>query len=129
MTETAKLEALTAEALKIADQLDEYADIDAAEGGTAYVIETERRAAVLLRALSSLSPPTGTGEPLTFGYTNWRGEYAERTAIPLRIERKESEWHGPGLHYVMVAFDVEKQAERDFLLTDMGRFPSPPEAE
>lgn len=70
----------------------------------------------LLRAL-----PKGPGEPLTFGYTNWRGEYAERTAIPLRIERKESEWHGPGLHYVMVAFDVEKQAERDFLLTDMGR--------
>ncbi|HEY8359484.1 MAG TPA: hypothetical protein VIL30_18695 [Ramlibacter sp.] len=57
---------------------------------------------------------------LVFGYTNWRGEYAERTAIPLRIEHKESEWHGPGLHWVMVAFDVEKQAERDFLLKDLG---------
>lgn len=62
---------------------------------------------------------------MAFGYTNWRGEYAERVAVPLRIERKESEWHGPGLHWVMVAFDVEKQAERDFLIRDIGSPPDP----
>jgi len=59
-------------------------------------------------------------EILEFGYTNWRGEYAVRRAIPLRIELKESHWHGPGLHYIMVALDVDKQEERDFLLIDMG---------
>jgi hypothetical protein len=56
---------------------------------------------------------------LTFGYTNHRGEYAVRQAIPLRVEYRVSEWHGDQPQHIMVGWDVEKQAERDFLIEDM----------
>lgn len=60
-----------------------------------------------------------TGEPLIFGYTNYRGEYAVRKAIPLRYEYRVSEWHGDQPQHIMVGWDVEKRAERDFLMSHM----------
>lgn len=62
---------------------------------------------------------TTTNTPLTFGYTNHRGEYAVRQAIPLRVEHRVSEWHGDQPQHIMVGWDTEKQAERDFLIEDM----------
>lgn len=55
--------------------------------------------------------------PVTFQYTNWRNETARRTAIPKRLWFGRTEWH-PVPGWMLTAFDIEKQADRDFALTD-----------
>lgn len=58
------------------------------------------------------------GPPLTFTYRNYRGEVAERTAIPKRLWWGSTEWH-PEPQWFVTAFDLEKQAARDFAWKDM----------
>ena len=65
--------------------------------------------------------------PVTLTYTNWRGETAERTIIPLRPWFGATEWH-PEPQWLLTAIDVEKGAERDFALKDFGQ-PVAPAAE
>lgn len=48
-------ERVSGEATDVADALDEFADIDEAEGGNPHVIATERRAAQLLRGISGIA--------------------------------------------------------------------------
>lgn len=60
-------------------------------------------------------------EPIEIGYTNHRGEYGVRRVIPLRVEYRKSEYHGPGLHHILFVFDLDRQAERDYLITNIGR--------
>lgn len=55
---------------------------------------------------------------IKFLYTNWRGENAIRTAIPVKIWYGKTNWH-PQEQWFIKAFDVEKKEERDFALTDM----------
>lgn len=55
--------------------------------------------------------------PITFMYTNWRGETAQRTAVPKRIWFGSTDWH-PEPGWLMTAHDLEKAADRDFALAD-----------
>jgi predicted DNA-binding transcriptional regulator YafY len=57
-----------------------------------------------------------------FYYTNWRGELALRTAIPIKIWFGQTSWH-PEEQWFIRAFDVDKGEERDFALVDI-RFQS-----
>jgi len=52
-------------------------------------------------------------QPLSIIYTNWRGETAERTILPLRMWFGSTEWH-PEPQWLLTAIDTEKNAERDF---------------
>lgn len=57
------------------------------------------------------------GMPITFTYTNWRGETAQRTVVPKRIWFGSTDWH-PEPGWLMTAHDLEKAADRDFALAD-----------
>lgn len=51
-------------------------------------------------------------------YTNYRGEVAVRTIVPLTVRWSEgNEWH-PNPGWELVGYDVEKDAERFFRLAD-----------
>ncbi|MBB4051834.1 putative DNA-binding transcriptional regulator YafY [Devosia subaequoris] len=56
--------------------------------------------------------------PLTFVYRNHRGVTDRRRVRPLRVEYKTSEWH-VGEQWILVAYDLDKQAERDFAMIDI----------
>ena len=51
-------------------------------------------------------------------YTNWRGETAVRKIIPKEIVFSSTEWH-PEEQWLLVAFDVDKQADRSFAIKDI----------
>lgn len=51
-------------------------------------------------------------------YTNHRGEHAERVIIPQRIYFGATEWHREP-QWLLVAIDVEKNAERHFAMKDI----------
>lgn len=51
-------------------------------------------------------------------YTNWRGETARRAIIPIRMWWGKTEWH-PQEQWMLTAWDVEKEATRDFAWQDM----------
>lgn len=65
------------------------------------------------------------GQPVTLTYRNWRGEISERTITPKHIWFGSTEWH-PEPQWLITAFDLDKQADRDFALKD---FISPPEGQ
>jgi hypothetical protein len=54
---------------------------------------------------------------IRFRYTNWRGETAVRTVVPRVFIYGSSEFH-PEPQWLMRAYDVDKEAERDFALKD-----------
>ena len=58
---------------------------------------------------------------LRIEYTNWRGEASVRTIVPLNIWFGSTEWH-PVEQWLMRAVDIEKDAERDFALTDIKKW-------
>ncbi|MEK6894438.1 MAG: WYL domain-containing protein [Nanoarchaeota archaeon] len=51
-------------------------------------------------------------------YTNYKGETAERTIIPKEIVFESNEFHKEE-QWILVAFDVDKQAERRFAIKDI----------
>lgn len=55
---------------------------------------------------------------LRFGYRNHRGEYAARTAYPLRVAFGSTVWH-PKPQWLLHAYDVERKAVRSFAMDDM----------
>lgn len=57
------------------------------------------------------------GDVLHFGYTNYRGEYAERRATPIRFEFTRTEHH-PEEQWIMYAMDHDK-GYRAFAVADM----------
>lgn len=61
----------------------------------------------------------GGEQAVTVGYTNWRGEYAERTIRPLRLWFGSTEWH-PEPQWFVKALDQAKDVERDLALKDFG---------
>lgn len=77
------------------------------------VKEVARRA-IVETALSAAEP---VGEPLELPYKNWRGEISTRKIQPIRIEFGATEWH-PEPQWLLVARDIEKNAERSFALRD-----------
>lgn len=66
-------------------------------------------------------------QPVTLTYTNWRGETAERSIIPMRVWFGSTDWH-PEPQWLLTALDVEKGAGRDFALKDFGKPPAPADA-
>ncbi len=51
-------------------------------------------------------------------YTNWKGVRSERLIEPLRVVFEENEFHKPA-QWLVVAIDLEKNAERSFALKDI----------
>lgn len=51
-------------------------------------------------------------------YTNWRGETAERTVIPIEIWWGATEWH-PGEQWLLKVWDIERQSYRHYALKDI----------
>ncbi|MEK6792762.1 MAG: WYL domain-containing protein [Nanoarchaeota archaeon] len=51
-------------------------------------------------------------------YTNWRGETAVRRIIPKEVVFVATEWH-PEEQWCLVAFDLDKQADRSFACKDI----------
>lgn len=75
------------------------------------------------RVLAAAPQPPATRsyeEPVTLTYTNWRGETAERSIVPRGVWYGSTEWH-PEPQWLLRAFDVKKQADRDFALKDFGK--------
>jgi predicted DNA-binding transcriptional regulator YafY len=58
---------------------------------------------------------------LKFVYTNWQGETAERSVIPIKIWYGKTDFH-PKEQWFLKAIDVEKNAQRDFALKDIKSF-------
>jgi hypothetical protein len=59
-----------------------------------------------------------SGNPLHFGYVNYRGEYSKRRATPISFEFGESEYH-TSPQWLMRAVDHDKGEIRQFALNDM----------
>lgn len=55
---------------------------------------------------------------ITFGYTNYRGEYAIRRVVPMKWYWGSTEYH-PQPQWLMEGYDVEGDKTRDFAVQDM----------
>lgn len=58
-----------------------------------------------------------TPPPISLIYTNYRGETSTRRIIPKSTRYGKSEWH-PEPTWLLLAFDVDKDADREFALKD-----------
>lgn len=63
-------------------------------------------------------PAIGAGDVLEIDYVNHRGERALRKIVPEKIWWGTTEWH-PKSQWLMRAYDVGKEAWRDFALKDI----------
>ncbi len=54
-------------------------------------------------------------------YTNWRGETAERTIVPIEIYWGSTEWH-PEEQWLLKVWDVERNAERSYAVKDIKKW-------
>jgi hypothetical protein len=52
-------------------------------------------------------------------YTNWRGETSVRRIIPKSVRYGSTEWH-PEPQWLLLAWDDDKKADREFALKDFG---------
>lgn len=57
-------------------------------------------------------------DPIEFTYKNYRGEVSRRRVRPLSIRVGSSEYH-PEPQLLMLAYDLDKEAEREFAVKDM----------
>ena len=57
-------------------------------------------------------------KPITFTYRNWKGEVSERNVIPIKLWRGSTEFH-IGNQLLLTAWDVDKKAERTFVVADI----------
>lgn len=67
--------------------------------------------------------PPAPQEPVKLFYKNWRGEIAERAIIPRSVRYGSTEWHTEP-QWLLLALDVEKNAEREFALKNFGTGPA-----
>ena len=81
---------------------------------TLRVVPAEEIASQMNAALSAAEP---VGAPLELPYRNWRGEISTRKIQPIRLDFGATEWH-PEPQWLLVATDIEKNAERSFALKD-----------
>lgn len=58
-----------------------------------------------------------TAQAIRFRYTNWRGETGMRHVTPISLRFGTSEYHSEP-QWLLRAFDHDRQAEREFALTD-----------
>ena len=57
-------------------------------------------------------------KPLFILYTNHRGDTSIRKIIPKEVFFHKTEWH-PEFQWFMKAFDLNKEADRDFAMKDI----------
>ncbi|QFG38330.1 hypothetical protein BDE18_0382 [Paracoccus pantotrophus] len=55
--------------------------------------------------------------PITMTYRNYRGEVDNRTVLPIRVWFGSTDWH-PEPGWLLSAYDLAKDAHRDFALAD-----------
>ena len=55
---------------------------------------------------------------VSINYTNWRGETANRTIVPIEVWFGSTEWHTEE-QWLLKALDIAKNTERDFALKDI----------
>lgn len=65
-------------------------------------------------------PPDGA---VTIDYTNYRGERALRTVLPIRIWFGSTAWH-PDKQWLLEARDLDREVARDFALADIHHWSS-----
>jgi predicted DNA-binding transcriptional regulator YafY len=61
------------------------------------------------------------GKIIEIDYTNWRGERAWRKIFPTKLSWANSEWH-PQDQWLLLAWDCEKSADREFALSGIHGF-------
>ena len=57
-------------------------------------------------------------QAVTLVYTNYKGESGVRKVVPKSIYFGHNEWHKED-QWLMLAFDLKKQADRTFALKDV----------
>ena len=62
-------------------------------------------------------PTNPPDRSIRFTYTNWQGKTSERHATPVSIRWGNTPWH-PLDGWLMLAYDHDKDAEREFALVD-----------
>ena len=74
-----------------------------------------------IAALCQMAPKDGRvgPDPIKLTYTNYRGETSERLILPKGVWFGATKWH-PEPQWLLHALDCEKQAVRDFALSDFG---------
>ena len=60
--------------------------------------------------------------PIEVEYTNYRGEKAVRTVIPLRHWYGKTEYHNDHDQWLLDVWDVEKDAPRTYALKDISKW-------
>ena len=65
------------------------------------------------------------GDLLVIWYRNYRGELSERRIVPKSIRFGATEWH-PEPQWLLLAHDLDKQADREFALKDFRAPPAEP---
>lgn len=61
---------------------------------------------------------TNTSKRIKFKYKNYRNEISWRTIEPIEIRFGSTEWHNEP-QWLLRAFDIEKDAEREFAIKDI----------
>jgi predicted DNA-binding transcriptional regulator YafY len=54
-------------------------------------------------------------------YTNWRGETAQRTIIPMEVYWGKTDWH-PKEQWLLKVWDVDRGAYREYALQDIKKW-------
>lgn len=67
---------------------------------------------------SALAMEFTSGQTIRFGYRNWQGAVAERTARVISLIYGATEWHQEP-QWLLQAYDLEKNAVRLFALRNM----------
>ena len=65
-----------------------------------------------------LNSPEADAQKVKILYTNYRGETAVRSILPLKIWYGSTDWH-PESQWLLDAIDFEKGANRSFALKDI----------
>lgn len=68
------------------------------------------------KTVAAKKQPLHIDKPILLDYTNWRGERGVRRVVPIRCEYGANEWHKTP-QWLMIGWDLEKQAERTFALS------------
>ncbi len=63
-------------------------------------------------------PSEKLAHPIKVTYTNWRGETALRTIVPLEVYFGTTEYH-PTAQWLLKVWDVERNAERVYALQEI----------
>ena len=77
----------------------------------------------LRRAVDSQVAPYEPETVVFIDYTNHRGERAMRRVVPKRVWFGTTPWHGEP-QWLLTAFDLDRQAQRDFALSEIHGFKS-----